>query len=238
MNKQEFYREKYRQKNKGWEDSQSVYRQIIDGFLMKGSKILDIGCGHNEYMKNVYAKTNETYGIDPDQRALDKNSFIKNKFPGKAEKLPFQDNFFDLVVSAWTLEHIEDPEKVFKEIYRVLKPSGKVMFLTPNSWNYNVWIIRLIPERFHDFFTKRLYNRQENDTFSKFYRINSVRTINRTLSNIGFKKRDLILNGDPSYISFNEILFRFACFLEFLMDKFFKKSKVHLIGVYEKHVIA
>ena len=87
--------------------------------------------------------------------------------------MPFKDNFFDVVVCAWVLEHLSDPNKAFKEIYRVLKPGGKVIFITPNALNYNVWLIRLIPDRFHDFLTKKLYNRQENDTFSKKYLINT-----------------------------------------------------------------
>jgi len=235
MNKQEHYRQEYRCLKPKWLDSLNLYRNIIDSYTTSKTKILDVGCGHGDFLKSVHDKTIHSYGLDPDKDALVKNTFIKNKKVGVVEKLPFESNFFDLVVSAWVLEHLPDPQKAFQEIFRVLKPGGKVVFLTPNVWNYNVWIIRLIPEKFHDFLTKKLYDRQEHDTYSKYYRINSVKKIAETLESIGFKKSQLILNGDPSYISFNNILFRFACLLEKIMDwRPLRFTKVHIIGVYEK----
>jgi ubiquinone/menaquinone biosynthesis C-methylase UbiE len=235
MNKQEHYRKKYKTLNPSWQDSSILYRDLIDSHTNSQTKILDIGCGHGNLLEQIHAKTPHSYGIDPDKEALAKNTFIKNKKVAVAEDLPFKDNFFDLIVSAWVLEHLPKPEEAFKEIYRVLKPGGKVIFLTPNAWNYNVWIIRLIPEIFHDFLTKKLYNRQENDTYPKQYKINSIKKVNKILSPIGFKKNKMILNCDPSYISFNNLLFKFACLLEKILNlKSLQFMKVHLIGVYEK----
>lgn len=235
MNKQEFYRQEYRRLKPDWKDSSNIYRDTIDRLTTAETHVLDIGCGHGDFMKPVYDKTPHVYGIDPDQSALDKNTFIKNKIVGVVEKLPYENNFFDIVVSAWVLEHLANPKEAFEEIFRVLKPSGKVVFLTPNAWNYNVWIIRLIPEKFHDFFTKKLYNRQEHDTYSKQYKINSAKKIKKILKPIGFKKSQLILNGDPSYISFNTPLFAFARLIEKILDlKPLRFMKVHLIGIYEK----
>ncbi len=233
--RQELYRQQYRRVNGHWEDSLHLYRDLIDHSTQKDTCILDIGCGHGDFLGSVYARTPHTYGIDPDEQALKKNSIIRNTVLGAADALPFPANFFDLVVSAWVLEHLDNPERVFQEIYRTLKPGGKVIFLTPNSWNYIVWIIRLIPHCFHDFLTRKLYHRQEGDTYLVRYKINSLRTIDRTLLPLGFKKSQVILNGDPSYISFNKLLFTFACSLENLLDKsFLHIAKVHIIGVYQK----
>ncbi|MDP3941956.1 MAG: class I SAM-dependent methyltransferase [bacterium] len=235
MRKQEWYRQEYRRIRPEWRDSLSIYRDVIDEATNSDTRILDVGCGHGELLKPVYDKTLHTYGVDPDKEALDKNTLIKNTVVGTVEDLPFEGNFFDLVVSEWVLEHLPDPEKAFREIYRVLKPGGRVIFLTPNVWNYNVWIIRAIPNRFHDFFTKKLYERQEGDTYPVQYKINSVKRIAKTLEPIGFKKSQMILNGDPSYISFNRPLFALACLLEKVLDlEPLNFAKVHLIGVYEK----
>mgnify|MGYP001204078536 CR=1 FL=1 len=144
--------------------------------------------------------------------------------------MPFKDNFFDLVVCAWVFEHLKNPQQSLKEIHRVLKPNGKLIFLTPNTLNYNVWIIRLIPSIFHNYLTKKLYNRQDNDTFPKQYRINTPKDIDKILSSAGLKKEKIILNEDPSYISFNSLSFKLAL----LLDKIFKNRKVHIIGVYSK----
>ncbi len=234
MNVQEQYRQEYRRLKPGWKDSMTIYRAMIDRYVQGQTKILDIGCGHNDFLKPVYSKTPHTYGIDPDASALQKNRIIKHKFTGHAEKIPVENNLFDLVVSAWVLEHLENPQRVFREIHRVLKPGGHVIFLTPNVWNYNVWIIRSIPNRFHHFFTRRLYDRKEGDTYPVQYRINSVKKCTEILTPIGLKKTDLVLNGDPSYISFNKPLFKFACILEAFFEKYMSSAKVHLIGDYEK----
>jgi ubiquinone/menaquinone biosynthesis C-methylase UbiE len=235
MNKQEFYREKYRKSKLDWHDSLTIFRSFIDKEIKSDTRVLDIGCGHSVYLKDIFNKTDETYGIDSDRDSLTKNSIIRNKFIGNAEHLPFTDNFFDVIIMAWVIEHLANPEQVFKEIYRVLKPSGKVIFLSPNSRNYNIWLIRLIPQRFHDFFTKKLYARQENDTYKKYYKANSAKKINKLLTKIGFIKKELIINGDPSYISFNKILYKLACLVEkFLELKCFENYRVHLIGVFVK----
>lgn len=235
MRKQEFYRQEYIRIKPNWRDSLTIYRDIINEATNSDTRILDVGCGHGDFLKPVYDKTPHTYGVDPDQEALDKNKLIKNKIVGTVEKLPFENNFFDLVISEWVLEHLPEPEKAFHEIYRVLKPGGKVIFLTPNVWNYNVWIIRAIPNRFHDYFTRKLYGRQEGDTYPVQYKINSVKKIAKILEPMGFKRTQVILNGDPSYISFNKFLFGLARLLEKILDlKPLNFAKVHLIGVYEK----
>jgi len=235
INRQAYYRQEYQRLKPGWQESLHIYRDLIDRGTYNYTRILDIGCGHGDFLAPVYARTPHTYGIDPDATALEQNKIIRHKVVGTVESLPFEENFFDLIVLAWVLEHLEHPTKAFQEIYRTLKPGGNVIFLTPNSWNYNVWIIRLIPHRFHDFFTRKLYQRQEHDTYRVRYKINSVRNIDRTLLPLGFKKSQLVLNGDPSYISFNKPLFKLACALESLLEmKFLRRAKVHIIGVYQK----
>lgn len=235
INKQELYRQKYRVLNPEWQDSLTIQKNIIVQNINKKTRLLDLGCGHSDFMGEAYNKTEYIYGIDPDKRAIEKNTIINNKIIGSADKMPFADNFFDLVTLTWVMEHLDDPSQVFKEVHRVLKPKGKIIFLTPNIWNYNVWIIRVIPNIFHKFLVSYFYNRQENDTYPKKYKLNSIGKIDKILLPIGLKKCQIILNGDPSYISFNKSLFKSACLIEKLFNKkSFNFAKVHIIGVYQK----
>jgi ubiquinone/menaquinone biosynthesis C-methylase UbiE len=232
MTKQNFYRKQYEKINPTWEESIVLYRDMIDE-LVEDKVVLDIGCGHGDLLEEAFKKAKDTYGIDPDIKAIERNKFIKHLQVADAENLPFQDNFFDIVTMAWVVEHLEHPEVVLKEINRVLKPGGFVCFLTPNKLNYNVWIIRAIPHIFHDFLTRTLYGRQENDTFKVQYRMNTPKEVEMLMGKSGFVRNALILNGDPSYISFNNILFKIACFFELILDKF-PNHRVHLIGSYKK----
>lgn len=234
MNKQEFYRAEYSKLHPAWRRSLDIYRDLIDEKVTSDSYLLDVGCGHGELLKSVYAKTPHTYGLEPDAQVLEKNYLITHKVVGVVEHMPFSDGMFDVVVLEWVLEHLPNPEAAFREIYRVLKPGGRVVCITPNAWNYNTWIIRAIPNRFHAFFTKRLYGRQDGDTYPVQYKINTPARMEQILRGIGFKKHKIILNGDPTYISFNTPTFAFARGIEHFLDlKPFNFMRVHLIGVFD-----
>ena len=113
-------------------------------------------------------------GVKPDMDALRANRVLSHRVRAAGESLPFGDASFDLVASAWVLEHLDNPGLVFSEIARVLRPRGRFVFLTPNAWNYNAWMIRAVPNRLHQTFTRRLYGRGEGDTYPVRYRANSA----------------------------------------------------------------
>jgi len=53
----------------------------------------------------------------------------------KAEKLPFDDNSQDLVLNSFLIDRLEDPKKGLVEMYRVLKPNGKIIAATPLNFS-------------------------------------------------------------------------------------------------------
>lgn len=53
------------------------------------------------------------------------------------QQLTFDDETFDLCTSLEVFEHVEDDLKGFKEVFRVLKPTGKILFTVPMSLNTN-----------------------------------------------------------------------------------------------------
>ena len=97
-------------------------------------RILDIGCGDGVLLslisQNTLAKLS---GIDQDLKSLQiAKTKVKAKFAkASAYKLPFTKNSFNLVIASEVIEHLKTPEKMLKEIKRVLKPKGKVIITTP-----------------------------------------------------------------------------------------------------------
>ena len=111
-----------------------VAQQLIDLYgLRAGSKILDVGCGKGFllYEMQLLEPSIEIHGFDISQYGLENtHPDLKAKlFIHRAqEKFPFQDNFFDLVISLGTLHnlHIFELEVAVSEIERVGK-QGYIM---------------------------------------------------------------------------------------------------------------
>lgn len=114
----------------------------------KGKRVLDIGCG-NGYVLSKYAREGaEVFGVDITETAvgITKKRFEWLKLNGNirvanAEELPFEDNYFDCVCSMGVLHHTPDTQKAIDEVYRVLKPGGRLilMFYHKNSIKYKVF---------------------------------------------------------------------------------------------------
>lgn len=100
-------------------------------------RVLDFGCGGGALVNNLISFGYQAFGCDIKEFWLESEvgnteSFRQiNKFP---YKLPFPGNYFDVVVSTSVLEHAQNPENIFLEIKRVLKPNGFTMHLFAAKW--------------------------------------------------------------------------------------------------------
>lgn len=97
----------------------------------KDIKILDLGAGHGAFTKKLYDK-----GFDVSAGDLFPELFhfdsIECKKIDITKTFPYEDNTYDLVIAIEVSEHIIDHENFFKEISRVLKPTGTLYLSTPN----------------------------------------------------------------------------------------------------------
>jgi SAM-dependent methyltransferase len=129
-----------------------VVSEAIHGYsAAKGLKVLDIGCG-NGYVLYQYARHGaEVTGVDLTRTAVDlsRKRLALGGLSGDfvevdGNKLPFPDGHFDIVCSMGVLHHISDPRPMVEEIFRVLKPGGRliVMLYYRYSWK-NLILIRM-----------------------------------------------------------------------------------------------
>jgi len=110
-----------------------LYRAVED-VIPTDAIILDVGCNSGVIGRLLMQSKNIVcYGIDvcPDLvlRAIMKGILAKI---GKAECLPWRDNYFDAVVLMEILEHVYNPEKVLNEAVRVTKKGGIVTGSVPH----------------------------------------------------------------------------------------------------------
>jgi ubiquinone/menaquinone biosynthesis C-methylase UbiE len=113
---------------------------LLDTITFKNSaKILDIGCGTGYPLLEIalrFGNDSMVYGIDPWKEATKRLKFkakimgVKNIniINGNAERLPFEDNYFDLIVSNNGLNNCSDQMEVLRECYRTMKPGGQLVF--------------------------------------------------------------------------------------------------------------
>ena len=96
--------------------------------LAKG-KLLDVGAGMSPYRPFFEKYVDEYIRLD----AYDYDG-IKPDLIGTAEAIPLENNSVDTVLCTQVLEHVQDPQKVIDEIYRVLKSNG-ICILTTHMAN-------------------------------------------------------------------------------------------------------
>jgi len=122
---------------------QNVHPEVLKGLLSthrdgKSSTILEVGCGTANYIITLESLTGSScWGIDPSEKML---SVAQDRSPkitfqqGRAEKLEFSTNFFDLIFSVDVIHHVIGHLDYFQEAYRVLKPGGRICTATDSEW--------------------------------------------------------------------------------------------------------
>lgn len=93
-------------------------------------KLLDIGCANGDFLKIMEDSDFEVYGLEFSDRFI--NKYGLNIFRGSLFDAAYDTHSFDLVTMWAVLEHVSDPMEYLKEIHRILKPGGVVIFLVPN----------------------------------------------------------------------------------------------------------
>jgi SAM-dependent methyltransferase len=188
-----------------WDDQR--LREAVLKHVRPETALLDLGAGAGRVKEmNFRGVARRVTGIDPDPRVRS-NPFLDEALQGLADRLPFPDATFDIVVCDNVLEHLEDPERVLREIARVLNPGGLFLAKTPNRTHYMTFIARLTPTGFHRY-VNRLRGRPAQETFPTLYRINSPSAIRRYAGRCGFRVEALqLVEGRPEYLRFNPLTY-------------------------------
>ena len=119
-------------------------RYVLDPIMLPRAlarapkKALDVGCGEGRFCRMLKQHSIDVTGVDPTPglieaaRARDADGAY---LEATAERLPFDDDAFDLVVSYLSLIDIPDIEAAIPEMARVLAPSGALLIANLNSFN-------------------------------------------------------------------------------------------------------
>ncbi len=197
------------------------YEKEIDDLINEETTILDIGCGRTapvlkKYLgrakrligTEVISFTEEIDGIELyTHDIVDMNSI--------------ESGSVDLVFCRSVMEHITEPEGAYKEVFRILKPGGRFIFLTANFYDYASIIAHITPNRFHSSIVKAVEGREEEDTFPTAYTCNTKTKITKLSNDVGFNISEFKYMGQyPCYFLFNRYLFWAASIYELFLRRY------------------
>lgn len=129
-------------------NSEDYIGYLINNFSSKTPRnlnMLDVGCGNGKLTLEFIKRNRfniKVYGIDMlGKNMIEKNiNYIMHDF---TQKFPFENRFFDIIVTNQVIEHILDKDHFLDECFRILKKNGLFICCTDNiaSWDNIISLI-------------------------------------------------------------------------------------------------
>jgi ubiquinone/menaquinone biosynthesis C-methylase UbiE len=160
--------------------------------LPRNSAYLEIGCGSGDaltyLMANISEPESRVFYSDISLEFMSKSISVSRKFFGleednfvtiafSAEKMPFDDCQFDLIIAKSAVHHFDNPTEAFSEIYRVLKPNGVFFFMNDpqKGFLYHFGSAQKIASKLHqkEGINCRVYSHRKYISFCRFSQIES-----------------------------------------------------------------
>lgn len=219
-------------------------------------KVLDVGCGIGKFLEECKAENINAVGFDSDPNHVEnckKRLNISSVFTAQAENILLEDESFDFINCTGTLEHTNDPTRVLKECYRVLKKGGKMFITVCNKYaikdpHYELWFLNWLPKKLKLKYSRttkakkiiesydkkrRLFRKQHTRQGIDELNYHSYREFKRLAKEIGFKEvadARIIQLNNPEMI-LNKKLRKFAWLLRLIykLTTLFWQQSFHFI---------
>lgn len=172
-------------------DGSIAFYSQIAALLQPEDRVLDYGAGRGEQIEddpvpyrrnlvNLQGRCSHVSGCDVSPAVLENPYLDDAKIFDPTKPLPYPDHAFDMIVSRYVFEHIDDPQMASSELLRVLKPGGWICAVTPNGFGYVALAARAVPNRLHAAALKLIQpGRKAEDVFPTRYRLNSKSALKR-----------------------------------------------------------
>jgi len=121
---------------------QVIFQELLTEDI-KGKTLLDAGCGTGWFSKEAVRRGAKVVSLDVGENILAQaaKKCESERVKGSVLDMPFEDEYFDIVISTEVIEHTHDPQKAIQEMYRVLKKKGILILTVPNKIWYPAIVI-------------------------------------------------------------------------------------------------
>lgn len=182
---------------------------VINYEELNGKKVLDIGIGAGWSAEQFARAGADVAGIDISPAAVELarerfrlfNLPQARIFAADAHNLPFEDNAFDFALAWGCLMHMPDTQKAVDEIYRVLRPKGRIKAMMYNKHSLHWWyyiflskgvlrgkLLKMSVQELANRYTDGVY--QGGNMLTKFYSRSEVEKIFRKFSSFKISIHD------------------------------------------------
>lgn len=183
----------------------NLVRHIPD---LRARRALDLGAGKGNFLLEAARDGIRIQGIEynpayvEEARTRLRTANIDVEIiQGKGEELPYEDRSFDFINASEVIEHVQDPERVLREVYRVLAPGGCAYMSVPNRFgmrdpHYKLYFVNWLPRACSEPYIA-FFNRSKDDDMSAgAQRLSEMHyftygVFKRTAESIGFKVSDI-----------------------------------------------
>lgn len=173
--------------------------RVLDYGAGRGAFVTEDRSDYARWLKTLKGRVAHVSGCDVDPAVLENPTLDDALVIDPKAPLPYGDGAFDMVISSYVLEHVDDPAFVASELARVTRPGGWICATTANRNGYVALAARLVPNRLHVRALNRIMPwRPAQDVFPTRYRMNSRRALRRIFAPYG-KVWTWTDSGEPAY---------------------------------------
>lgn len=226
-------------------DCDLTFYSIVRSLAMRHNVkvVLDYGAGRNGYAQDFNPEKDsflirdlrdlrfgdaEVTAVDVDPAVLTHPTSKYQHIIVPGQQLPIADGKFDLIVSDYVFEHIENAQSVADELQRLLRPGGWLVVRTPNRYGYLKLAASIVPNRLHDAVLKYVQpHRKAIDTFPTFYRLNCRRDFKRHFTQCSVHV--MSDSWEPAYFFGKIWLYHIFAVIHKFMPKFFGTASIFLL---------
>jgi SAM-dependent methyltransferase len=190
----------------------------VRALLSADSVVADVGCGRGEHqddslplrrnLRCLKGSVARVVGLDVAGAGQDNATLDEFRQLTPNKPWPLADRSINLVLCDSVIEHLPDPDVLFREAQRVLVPRGHLCIRTTNLFSYVGLAARLMPNRYHAPILSRVQSeRKEDDVFPTLYRCNTLRAIRRQFRKHHFHAVVYGHDAGPGYLVFSRIAY-------------------------------